>query len=150
LDSKAGLSFRIEFFSNSACDPSGNGEGQTFLGFTSVSTDATTCTGNFSATLAPVAAGTIITSTATDPSNNTSEFSACITVVAGPVCKITCPSDQVRPSSPTQCGAGVTYPAPTATAACGAVNCVPPSGSFFGSGSTTVTCTTGAGPSCSF
>src|SRR5262249_54541411 len=97
LDSKPGLSFRIEFFSNSACDPSGNGEGHTFLGFTNVTTNPVTdCGATFSATLPPVAPSTVITSTATDPSNNTSEFSACITVVLGPVCKITCPPDQVR------------------------------------------------------
>jgi HYR domain len=149
LDSKAGLSFRIEFFSNSACDPSGNGEGQTFLGFTTVATNATTCTGSFTATLPAVAGGTVITSTATDPANNTSEFSACVTVVFSP-CVITCPPDQVRSTSPTQCGAAVTYPAPVASANCGAVNCVPASGSFFGTGTTTVTCTTASGPACSF
>src|SRR5262249_9147076 len=103
-----------------------------------------------SVTLPPVAPSTVITSTATDPSNNTSEFSACITVVLGPVCKIACPPDQVRSSSPTQCGAAVTYPAPTASAGCGAVNCAPPSGFSFGPGTTTVTCTTASGPTCSF
>ncbi|HEY3137329.1 MAG TPA: HYR domain-containing protein [Blastocatellia bacterium] len=150
LDSKPGLSFRIEFFSNANCDPSGNGEGRTFLGSSVVITLSGSCIGNFNATLPPVAVGTIITSTATDPSNNTSEFSACITTVAAPACTITCPPDQVSSSSPTQCGTTVTYPAPVASVACGAVSCAPPSGSFFGSGTTTVICTTANGPSCSF
>src|SRR6185369_8944826 len=33
---------------------------------------------------------------------------------------------------------------------CGTVNCSPPSGSFFPKGTTTVNCSTAAGPSCSF
>jgi hypothetical protein len=81
LNSEANKQYRIEFFSNSACDPSGNGEGQTFLGTTNVTTDGA---GNaaFTASL-PVAVpvGQIVTATATDPANNTSEFSACTNVV---------------------------------------------------------------------
>lgn len=74
--------FRLEFFSNTACDPSGNGEGKTFIGTTSVNTDAS---GNapFNLNLPPVAVGSFITATATDANGNTSEFSACQTVVAG-------------------------------------------------------------------
>ena len=66
----------IEFFRNDSCDASGNGEGQTFLGFVSATTDAT---GNvtFSVSLPATVVGQAITSTATDPSANTSEFSAC-------------------------------------------------------------------------
>jgi uncharacterized repeat protein (TIGR01451 family)/CSLREA domain-containing protein len=78
LNSMPNATFRIEFFSNTSCSPSGFGEGQTFLGFDSVTTDAT---GNaaFSATLAGIAVsnGSSVTSTATDASNNTSEFSKC-------------------------------------------------------------------------
>src|SRR5262249_50625160 len=46
----------------------------------------------------------------------------------------------------------VTYPAPTTTGDCGsnAVVCVPPSGSFFPVGTTTVTCTAPVGTNCSF
>ncbi len=67
--------FRLEFFANAAADPTGFGEGQTFLGFTTVNTDAA---GNatFSVTLpVTVANGQFITATATDPNGNTSEFS---------------------------------------------------------------------------
>ncbi len=81
LNSTASTTFRIEFFSNTACDASGNGEGRSFIGSTSVTTNAS---GNktFSAaftTTAPV--GDWVTATATDPDNNTSEFSACEQVV---------------------------------------------------------------------
>ena len=77
LNSTPNTDFRLEFFSNGACDPSGYGEGESFLGFTDVTTDAsgnTTFTVTFS-TPAPV--GGFITATATDPDNNTSEFSKC-------------------------------------------------------------------------
>jgi len=65
-------------------------------------------------------------------------------------CTITCPANQVRNNDPNQCGAVVTYPAPTTTGTCGTVTCSPASGSFFPVGTTTVTCTTTAGPSCTF
>lgn len=77
LNSTALKPFRIEFFSNAACDGSGYGEGATYLGFTNVSTDGS---GNasFTVSLPVVAVGSYITATATtDPTNNTSEFSAC-------------------------------------------------------------------------
>ena len=85
LNSTANTTFRLEFFSNSACDPLGYGEGETFLGFSDVTTDGT---GNvsFTATFATtVAVGDFITAMATDPGGNTSEFSACQAVAAAPV-----------------------------------------------------------------
>jgi hypothetical protein len=69
---------------------------------------------------------------------------------AGAPCTITCPADVTVSNDPDQCGAVVNYTAPTTTGTCGTVTCTPPSGSFFPVGSTTVTCTTSAGPSCSF
>ena len=65
-------------------------------------------------------------------------------------CTITCPANIIQSNDPNQCGAVVTYPAPTTTGTCGTVTCSPPSGSFFSRGTTTVTCMTTAGPSCSF
>ena len=65
-------------------------------------------------------------------------------------CTITCPANITQSNDPNQCGAVVTYPAPTTTGTCGTVTCSPPSGSFFSKGTTTVTCMTTAGPSCSF
>ncbi|MGA9770891.1 MAG: HYR domain-containing protein [Blastocatellia bacterium] len=65
-------------------------------------------------------------------------------------CTITCPANVTQTNDPNQCGAVVNYSAPTTTGSCGTVNCSPASGSFFPVGTTTVTCTTTSGPSCSF
>ncbi|MEP7132399.1 MAG: hypothetical protein ABI914_04495 [Acidobacteriota bacterium] len=81
LNSTASTAFRIEFFSNTACDASGFGEGRTFLGFTVVATDAS-CNATFGPLVFAVPAGqTVFTSTATGSPINTSQFSACF--VAG-------------------------------------------------------------------
>ena len=77
LNSTANTTFRVEFFANAACDGSGFGEGQTFIGFQSVVTDGS---GNasFNASFAALPVGqSVVTSTATDPAGNTSELSAC-------------------------------------------------------------------------
>ncbi len=65
-------------------------------------------------------------------------------------CVITCPSNITQPNDSGQCGAVVNFSAPTTSGGCGAVSCDPPSGSFFPAGTTTITCTTETGPSCSF
>jgi uncharacterized membrane protein len=65
-------------------------------------------------------------------------------------CSITCPANITQPNDPGQCGAIVNYPAPSSAGTCGVVTCSPASGSFFPVGTTTVTCSTTAGPSCSF
>jgi subtilisin-like proprotein convertase family protein len=65
-------------------------------------------------------------------------------------CTLTCPANVTQSNDPNQCGAVVTYPAPTTTGSCGTVTCSPPSGSFFPVGTTTVTCTPSVGSSCSF
>ncbi len=75
LSSQPNTDYRLEFFANDECDPSGFGEGQTFLAARSVTTDASG-DASFSFTFANPG-GSIITSTATDPLNNTSEFSEC-------------------------------------------------------------------------
>jgi len=81
LNSTANKQFRIQFFANTACDPSGNGEGQNLLGEANVTTDGS-CNATFQF-VAPSAGviGSIITATATAPDNSTSEFSACMPVV---------------------------------------------------------------------
>lgn len=152
LNSTPGTTFRIEFFSSPTCDGSGNGEGQTFIGFTIVATPAGGCDAPISVTFpATVPLGNVITATATDPSNNTSEFSQCVTVTPGAVCTITCPADLLAATPPNAvaCGTVVNF-SPTTSGVCGTVNCAPASGSLFAVGTTKVTCTTGAGPSCSF
>ncbi|TMQ32745.1 MAG: hypothetical protein E6K70_16885, partial [Planctomycetota bacterium] len=73
LNSSPSTTFVIQFFGNAAADPSGFGQGKTFIGSTVVTTDAN---GNavFTANVAPGLAN-FITATATDPADNTSEFS---------------------------------------------------------------------------
>ena len=80
LNSTADTEFRIEFFSNSAADdPTGHGEGETFLGAIGVTTDGS---GDASFTAAlPVVGGAFVSATATDPAGNTSEFCACIEAI---------------------------------------------------------------------
>jgi titin len=78
LTSTPNTSFTLDFFMISACDASGNGEGRTYLGSKSVTTDANGAA-SFSATTATdFSAGKRITATAT-ASGSTSEFSACFT-----------------------------------------------------------------------
>lgn len=64
----------IELFANTAADPSGHGEGETFLG-----TATPNRQGHFTAVLPPVAAGRFVTATATDAAGNTSEFALNVT-----------------------------------------------------------------------
>ena len=83
LDTSGGT-YRLEFFSNAACDsPNGNGEGRTFLG----AEDVTVSGGStaFSTTL-PVEldVGDVVTATATAPNGSTSEFSPCVEAAAPP------------------------------------------------------------------
>jgi Bacterial Ig-like domain (group 1)/Right handed beta helix region len=82
LNSTPSTTYRLEFFGNVVCDPSGFGEGETFLGSGSVTTNAAG-TASFSFTFA-ASGGTFITATATDPLGNTSEFSACSAAPGGP------------------------------------------------------------------
>lgn len=80
LNSSASTSFNLDFYRNSSCDPSGNGEGEHFIGSTLVTTDASG-NANFDTTFAvSTAASEVLTATATDLSGNTSEFSPCATV----------------------------------------------------------------------
>ena len=85
LDSTAGTPFRIQFFSNSACNdvaPRDFGEGASFLGEIEVTTGSptdpdVTFAHTFQIAIPP---GQFITATATDPGDNTSEFSRCVAV----------------------------------------------------------------------
>jgi hypothetical protein len=90
---------------------------------------------------------TTVTCTASDISpdspNGTCTFTVTVTDSQPPT--ITCPANITTTSSQGQCGTNVTYPNPTITANCSAGNltslCLPPSGSFFPVGVTTVNCT---------
>jgi uncharacterized repeat protein (TIGR01451 family) len=70
----------VQFFSSPQPDPSGYGQGKTFLGSTNVQTDSQG-SATFTTGLPPAgAAGMYLSATATDPSGNTSEFSGDIAV----------------------------------------------------------------------
>jgi hypothetical protein len=106
----------------SSCNPP---SGSTFnVGTTTVTCDACDCAGN--------------------------SASCTFTVTVNAVCIITCPANLTVSNDPNQCGAVVKYPAPTTNGSCATVTCLPASGSFFPVGTTTVTCTTTAGPNCTF
>src|SRR5260370_3274505 len=75
LQSTPNTTFRIEFFSNSVRDPSGFGQGQTFLGFQNVTTDGTGAISYTAVVPENLPLGTPVSATATDPNNNTSKFS---------------------------------------------------------------------------
>ena len=81
LNSAANQTYRVEFFASPSCDPSGNGEGEMFLGVSDVVTDAS---GNATIdAMLPIGTpgGWAATATATNVgAGNTSEFSACINV----------------------------------------------------------------------
>lgn len=83
LNSLTNHTFRIEFFANAAADPSGNGEGQTFLGAKTVTTDAA---GNAPIIHALPAATGFLSATATDALGNTSEFSPARVIVPLRIC----------------------------------------------------------------
>ncbi len=75
LNSSPLASFRIEFFANKSPHSAGFGEGENYLGFTDVQTDATG-TASYSVTLPKISASQrYISATATDSEGNTSVFS---------------------------------------------------------------------------
>ena len=74
LNSMANTDYTIDFYQNSEVDPSGFGEGETYLGSLDVHTNAMGEV-SFSFPLEADALGQFITATATDPDGNTSEFS---------------------------------------------------------------------------
>src|SRR5439155_14910440 len=112
--------YRIESFSSHTCNagpPNDFGEGMTFLGVETPSTNAS-CIATFNVTLpVTVSAGSVITATATDPNNNTSEFSKCIafgvTLTPTPTPTVT---PTITPGGPTLTPTFTPSPTPTATA----------------------------------
>jgi hypothetical protein len=117
INSNPVTALHLEFFANAACDPSGFGEGQTFIGATDVTTD-----GSGTASFGPLAFGGVpagqgvITSTATSPAGDTSEFSQCPT--GSPAATSTTVTSNINPSSVGQAitfSAAVTGASPTGT-----------------------------------
>ncbi len=116
LNSTPSETFLIEFFASPTANPSGYGEGKTYLGDTSVTTDAS---GNasFSVTV-PVGdlVGQVLSATATDPGNNTSEFSADIPVKATPT--VTWATPPTSPTALRWARRSLTRPPPSRAASC--------------------------------
>lgn len=86
---------------------------------------------------------TTVTCTATDSSSNTSVCSFTVTVADNQAPSITCPANQIVSNDMDACSATVSFSAPTVADNCpglGSPSCTPPSGSSFGVGTTTVTC----------
>ena len=75
LNAVPNTQFLVQFFASPTADPSGYGQGQIYLGSTTVMTDGTS-NAAFNATLSGVSipGGYAVTATATDPLGNTSEF----------------------------------------------------------------------------
>jgi len=80
LNSLASTQFTIEYFSSSACDPSGHGEGQFYLGNKQVTTDGSGIANVGTTVAVNVTGGHFVTATATAPDGSTSEFSPCVQV----------------------------------------------------------------------
>jgi hypothetical protein len=77
FNSAANTVYRLEFFRNAVVDPTGHGEGQVFLGFANVTTNAS-CNATFDLNFPTGTTALRVTATATDPLGNTSEFSAAL------------------------------------------------------------------------
>lgn len=109
LQSLPSVAFAVDLYANAACDPSGNGEGQTFLATVTVTTDAAGA-GAFT-TSVPAAGGPVITATATDPAGNTSEFSPCLALAPAPGISV---ADASATEASGAATVTVSIPAPTA------------------------------------
>ena len=80
LNSKANQTYVVQFFAGPACNPSGYGDGNYYIGQTNVATNASG-NGSFAfATGVALSPGWVVTSTATSATEGTSEFSACTVV----------------------------------------------------------------------
>ncbi|WP_043998092.1 right-handed parallel beta-helix repeat-containing protein, partial [Microcystis aeruginosa] len=79
LDSEANKEYRIEIFANRTQDASGNGEGEDYRTYITVTTDDNG-RADFTLSLSAERLYSYITGTATDPDGNTSEFSPSITL----------------------------------------------------------------------
>ncbi len=83
IDSTPRASLRVELFSSAGCSSSGTGQGEAFLGATTVTAGAGATA--FAATVGATQAGHAITATATDlTTGDTSEFSSCVFAAAPP------------------------------------------------------------------
>lgn len=129
LNAAASTAFTLDFFVSPSSDPTGYGQGKTYLGSASVTTDATGAA-SFSVNFTNVPAGqNAFSATATDANNNTSEFAK---DVAGTISSQSGTTTTLASSSnPSSLGQAVTF---TATVVGGVAT---PTGSVtFSDGST--------------
>ena len=99
--------FTIELFASPDCDPSGFGEGQLFLGATTVTTNAA---GNadLDVQLAAAPSGWFVTATATaEPLGSTSEFSSCVVLSGQGIASYCTPGTSASGCQATLSAAGV-------------------------------------------
>jgi hypothetical protein len=89
-------------------------------------------------------------STGDNPDGSLSKFDVYTARISVSCTSIICPPNKVQSNDPGQCGAVITYTNATSNGSCGTISCSPVSGSFFPVGTTTVTCTSSAGPNCTF
>jgi|CXWL01.1.fsa_nt_gi CSLREA domain-containing protein len=83
LETAPSAFYTVDFFQSPACDPSGSGEGATFLGFTSGTASPTGLLDLNYVHPAALTAGTAVTAITTHSSlSDTSEFSNCVIVAA--------------------------------------------------------------------
>ena len=82
LDSAASTTYRVEFFSSQACDASGAGEGELYLGHVEATTDAAGTVTVLSSMPSPGTSGVIVATAIDLGTNDTSEFSDCVSFAA--------------------------------------------------------------------
>ena len=102
----AASNYTLRFFASATCDAGGRGEGEAWVGKTTVDSGVS-ATGSI---LLPLqSAGRVITATATDSDGNTSEFSACA-VIASPLATLSAllPGSPSRDQMVTFQGTGLT------------------------------------------
>jgi CSLREA domain-containing protein len=118
LNSTANRLYTIEFFANTACDPSGNGEGALYIGALNVTTDGGGALGgtfNYNVLSLP-ANQRKITATARDTvTNNTSEFSNCVPVTIPPTLTSTNTATATNTPTPSNTPTETNTPTPSNT-----------------------------------
>jgi parallel beta-helix repeat protein len=103
LASTVNSQFALDFYASPSCDPSGNGEGATFLGTFSVTTNPAGLAGFDQVVTGAPAGSTIITATSTrnNGTGATSEFSACVNALAATPTFTLTPTATGTPETPT-------------------------------------------------
>ena len=97
--------YAVEVFANTVCDPTGFGEGETYIGTTVITTDPSGFAAFSSAVSPALVAGQFITATATDENGDTSFFSHCVQV--GPANNLSIA--QTASLNPLPAGSNITF-----------------------------------------